>query len=204
MFYPGRFSMSTKETDANCRLQHSTNVTEVMSFLGLSNILWLFVPIFARIAVLLYLKLKKDHRLRLGQLNETETEALETLQDRLISPPILSLSRLNGRYELDSGTCDKQIVCVLLQGHPKEPEIPVRYLSRSCTMLNRHTTQSMKDVSLFYGPFYAEPVSWKISDYYPNRLWRFMKDIEQNWLDRTAGEMSTTTIGIWLLLCSSD
>lgn len=99
-------------------------MTELKSFLGVCNLFRRFVPNFARIAALLNRKSEKGPTFHFGKLNETKIEALETLQYRLLSPPILALLRPNGRYTLDTDVCDKQAECVLLQEEPKDQQYP--------------------------------------------------------------------------------
>lgn len=128
---PGRLAILTKATGAIQRLQHPMNVTDLKSFLGLCNEFCRFVPNFASITAPLNSTLEKDQPLHFKVLNETGIEALETLQQLLFSPPILSLLRPNARYMFDTDACDKKIVWVLLQENPKEPRKPEIYCSSS-------------------------------------------------------------------------
>lgn len=53
-------------------------------------------------------------------------EALATLQDKLLSTPVLTLPRSKGQMTLDSGAGDKEVGCVLMQYQPagtKKPPI---------------------------------------------------------------------------------
>lgn len=57
---------------------------------------------FEGIVALLSFKVGIDQAFHFGRLMETEGEALETLEHPLLSPPILSLSKRNARYTLDT------------------------------------------------------------------------------------------------------
>lgn len=106
---PYRLGISTKATNSFHRLQHTTVVTELKSFLALCNVLRRFVASFARIAAALNFRLKKTSALYFGRLNKTEIEALESLQHRLLPPLILLLPRTSRRYTLLTDAFDKQV-----------------------------------------------------------------------------------------------
>lgn len=55
------------------------------------------------------------------------------MKDSLISTLVLALPRSEGKYTLDSGTCDKQIDCVLLKEQQDGNNRPVGYWSRTLT-----------------------------------------------------------------------
>lgn len=76
-------------------------------------------------------KLGKGQSFHFGYLNETEFEAMETLQQRLPSQPIWALSRPNGRYTLDIDACNNQVGCFLLQEQPGRAAKPVGYWSHA-------------------------------------------------------------------------
>lgn len=61
--------------------------------MGLWNVFRRFVPKFARIAAPLNEKLRKDQLGQFGALSDNEKEAMTELQNRLISPPVLTLPR---------------------------------------------------------------------------------------------------------------
>lgn len=56
---PGRFQVSTRTIVAICGLQYPTSMTELRSFLGLCNVLHLFLPDFARVTPPFNKKLRK-------------------------------------------------------------------------------------------------------------------------------------------------
>lgn len=84
-------------------------------FLGLGNLFERFVRMFARVAALFNCKLDKERPLHFERLEKTEIDALKTLQHQLLSLPIQSLPRPNGRFTLDMDAYDEQVGCVLLQ-----------------------------------------------------------------------------------------
>lgn len=74
------------------------------------------MPNFYRIAAPLNKKLLKDPPFTFGDLTETEVQAMRTLQEKLISPPFLTLLKRTGKYIVDTDGCEKQVGCVLLEG----------------------------------------------------------------------------------------
>lgn len=75
-------------------------------FFGLFNVFRHFIPNIARIAAFLIKKLEVDQPFYFESLSEMETNTLETLKHRLLSPRILALPRPSGRYTLDNDTHD--------------------------------------------------------------------------------------------------
>lgn len=60
-----------------------------------------------------------------------ETNALETLRHLMVSPPIVALPKMTGRYMLDTDACDKQIGWVLRQDQMDGASNPVGDWTRS-------------------------------------------------------------------------
>lgn len=97
----------------------------------------------------------KDQRLHLGRLNETEIEAFEALQHRLLLLTIMALPRLNGHYTLETDAYDKKVRCILLWEQPEGLAKPVGYRSRSLNKANRYIAQRVSSASLSYWPSYS-------------------------------------------------
>lgn len=108
---------------------------------------------FVRVAALQNKMLWKDQTTHLEMCTKDESLALRTLQEKVITPILFSLSRLETTYPLHIGACDFQVGCVVFQEQPFGPEKPIDYWSRS---LN-DTTRTM-DV-LIYCSFRITPKS---------------------------------------------
>lgn len=118
-----------KETIWTRGLQLHTEVTELKSFLGLFNEFRRSVQNFTHVAALLNCQFQIHQAFEFGRLNETVIEALETLQNGLLTPPKLVLPRQNRPKTLDTDACDKQIGGILLQSQPEGPGKLVEYWS---------------------------------------------------------------------------
>lgn len=99
---PRRLKLASHATIAIKQLQEPRNVTKLRSYLGLCSVFRRFVPNFARIAASLNRKLRKDQPKEFGTLNDDERCAMKTLQEKLISPPILVLPYAGEHYTLDT------------------------------------------------------------------------------------------------------
>lgn len=100
-------------------------------------------------------------------------ETLETLQQQLMSPPILPLPRRNERYTLDTHGCDKQVRCIILQYQPEGQAEPVGTGPVWETKMNRDTTKRIERVLQSYGPSYSwDCISKKVVVYYPKGITR--------------------------------
>lgn len=105
--------------------------------LGLCNTLRLSTPCFAFIADPLNKKLQKSQLQRFEDHTDEEKTAMHTLQEPLISPPILSLPRTKGQNIVCTNSGIKQVGAVLLQQQPEVPPKLVRYWSRSLRQARR-------------------------------------------------------------------
>lgn len=74
---------------------------------------------FTRRAAQMNNRVDMDQPFNFGRLNKMETEALDIVHYLTVSTLMMALSRLIGRYTLDSFGCDLQLVCVLGQEQPK-------------------------------------------------------------------------------------
>ena len=115
------------------------------SFLGLCNVYQRFVPNLPRISNPLNAKLWKGEAQKWGELNEDETKAFETLKEKLLNPPILTLPRIGRRYTIYTDACNVQIGCVLLIDQEDENStiMPIGYWSWSLSQAEQgyHTTE---------------------------------------------------------------
>lgn len=97
---PNRLEVSNHTADAIRELNVPTTVTELRSFLELSNMLRRFVPNFAGIVSPLFKWFKKNQDKELGTLNEEELNAFGNLKEKLISPPVLTLPKRENTIHL--------------------------------------------------------------------------------------------------------
>lgn len=93
------------------------NVTESPVLFSLCNVYRLLVSNFSQIAPITK-RLQKNQLYPFNDLTSEELDAQMTLKEKLISPPVLSLPRHEGRFIIYIDACDKRVGCVLLQ----EPE----------------------------------------------------------------------------------
>lgn len=96
--------------------------------MGFCNLSGTFILNFAGINAPLTSWFQKEQADVLVQLNDEERNAPWTLQDRLISPPILALPRSEGHYTPDTDTYDQQIGGVLLQKQNENVGSPTPYV----------------------------------------------------------------------------
>lgn len=108
-----------------------TNITELRPMRGLCNISRRFTPNLRRIAASQNRKLPIDHPTPFEKLAKDEFIALETLQQTLITPPVLSLPRSMGTSTLDNNVSHRQAGFVLLQHHPEPSGKTIGYRLRS-------------------------------------------------------------------------
>lgn len=92
---------------------------------------WQFVLNFARLAVPLNKKQRKNQPTKFRQLKKEEYSAMNVLEEALASPPILALSNSTGHMKIDTDACNKQVGCVLLQKQEDETTRPIGYWSHS-------------------------------------------------------------------------
>lgn len=76
---------------------------------------------------------------------------MKSLQEKLIAPLLLDLSRLNGKYTVDTDDFDKIVVCVLLQEPLEGPNWPIGYWSRSVHIAERsYDTKNLESLDVVW------------------------------------------------------
>lgn len=85
------------------------------SFFGLCNVFRRFVPNFSRIAALLNKKFRMKEPGQFQTRTAPEKNTVEQLKFQLASPIVLGLLQADGHLTIDTGTCDTQPECVLLE-----------------------------------------------------------------------------------------
>lgn len=94
------------------KLEHPTTHSELCSFHGLCDVFRRFVLIFAYLVAPLDNKSGKERPKQLGPLDEKESVAAVPIKEALLSTPVLTLPRIEGRHVLNTNVCQKQIGCV--------------------------------------------------------------------------------------------
>lgn len=94
---PQKLESSTRTRDAITQAKPPTTQTRIRSFTGLSNVFRRLVTNFTRIATPVNRKLEKSQPFNFETLTDTKYASFEELEQRLVSPTILSLSEKDGQ-----------------------------------------------------------------------------------------------------------
>lgn len=105
--------------------------TQLQSFLELKNYSRRFVPNFARLAVLLILKLRNNEPFYCFNLHYRNTVVMVFLQTSLTTPPVLFRLRAELNLTVDTNAFNKHIRCVMLQKQLYCTTTSIGYWSRS-------------------------------------------------------------------------
>jgi RNase H-like domain found in reverse transcriptase len=124
---PGKLAAAEKNTAALRNAPVHKTQTELCSFLGLCNVYRRFVPRFAAVAAPLTRLLGKGTSPQLGVFSAQQIDAFNTLRDKLLSPPVLTLPRATGKLWLDTDASDGQLRTCLLQEQPDGQTLPLGY-----------------------------------------------------------------------------
>lgn len=104
------------------------------NFFDLWNVFRRSFPNFARIHSPLSTRVKKTQGKDLESFEENELWTLDSLKEKLISPPLLSFPKQNGDYTSNTHIRDKQTGRVVLQDKSDcKTARPIGYLSRTVT-----------------------------------------------------------------------
>lgn len=106
---PSRLEISQNTTDATRGLKNPTIITDLESFSGLCNVFRRFVQIFARIATPLTAKLRKYQPAKICSLCDVEKKARTGLKEKLVSPPIFAMPKLDWQYNIYSDSQDRKV-----------------------------------------------------------------------------------------------
>lgn len=185
-------------TNAVRELQHTTNLTELKSFLGLSRVFKVFVQNSGCIPLLLNCELERARPFHFGLRDESVMKPLVALQHQLLSPTILLLQRPNRRCTINTDVLEKQVSFVSLQENTKRPTKPRGTSDSRGKMLKTHMTQGIENIKLSYGSSYYWGCISKdlklLSEWdatHSNVYWNYC-------CDRKTSQMALTTIRVWL------
>lgn len=122
-----------------------TTQTELLFFLGQSNVVRKFEPNAVCLAAQLNKVLKKNQPKSLGPLNEKESAADLSLSEDVISPLVLTLGIDKGPYTLKVNVSYKQLGCELLHEVEDGRNRPVRYWPRSLNDKEGQLTTTLRE-----------------------------------------------------------
>jgi hypothetical protein len=88
--------------------------------------------------------LGKGERPELGILTDEQLTAFNTLSEKLIHPPVLTLAKEEGRFVLDTDASAEQIGRCLFQEQVSGPKLPLGYWSRSLNLAERKYSTTEK------------------------------------------------------------
>lgn len=125
---PGKLSVSAKTTEAVKAFMYPNRVSKLRSFLRACDVYQRFVPNFARPASSLNKKFKERDPLQFD-INREDLKAVDVLDKKLTTPPVLALSGSNGQYIIDTDAHDTQVGFVLLQEQKVKILKPISYCS---------------------------------------------------------------------------
>ena len=128
---PGRVAVNEKNTKALRLLAYPRTQTELKSFLGMCGVYRRFVKDFAALAKPLTRLTSTKLASELGAPTSEQLRAFNALREKLLSPPVLALARLEGDFILDVDASYRQLGCSLLQRQPDGEYHPVGYYSRA-------------------------------------------------------------------------
>lgn len=124
------------------------SVRDVQSFLGMCSYFRKFVEHFSVIAKPLYDMTKKDANFRFG---EEEQRVFETLKNRLIEAPILSIYSPQDETELHCDASATGFGAILLQKKADRKLHPVFYFSKRTTEVeSRYHSYELETLSIIY------------------------------------------------------
>ena len=144
---PGKLEMALRSKSAFADVTFPQSLTQLRSFLGACNVYRRFVQDFSKIARPLTLLTRKDAKPDWANPNADETNAFETLKQRLVSPPILSLPRPDAPYVVDTDASAYQLGCTLLQPSNDNENVlmPVGYWSYALNEAERNYSATERE-----------------------------------------------------------
>ncbi|KAI3412628.1 Hydrolase_4 domain-containing protein [Psidium guajava] len=135
----GRVRMDPAKIESIVGWEPPTKVTELRSFLGLTNYYRRFVKGYSSITAPLTDMLKKD---KTWEWTERCQGAFERLKKAMTEEPVLALPDCSKPYEVETDASDFAIGCVIMQdGHP------VAYESRKLNETERRYTVQEKEMT---------------------------------------------------------
>lgn len=115
VIYPDKLAVANRTLDLVAGMKPPRTVSDLRSFLGLSNVYCRFVPDFSRTAGPFTAMLRKGEPARFVQLSDAARAAFVALKDMLVSTPVLDSLRHGRTYVLDTDACNSQVGCVLMK-----------------------------------------------------------------------------------------
>lgn len=123
---PGKLKVAKATTEAIDLQSYQEDVSQMRSLLRLCVVNRHFVPGFAKNAATLNRKLKKGKPSQFVS-DDRQHKAIDELKLRVVYPPVLALTRTNGKYMEDTNASDSQIGCVFLKEQENKVLKPICY-----------------------------------------------------------------------------
>lgn len=82
---------------------------------------------FARVAPPLNKKLRKYQPLKVGWINDNEASHLDSFKSMRVHPPVMTLSRREVRFRVDTDAFEKKFGSVFVHRKPYGMKKPIRY-----------------------------------------------------------------------------
>ena len=123
----GKVRPSTKKTESVKRFPTPTSVKAIQRFVGLANYYRRFIPNFSRIAEPLTRLTRKD---RVFEWNIEQQTAFDTLKDKLINPPVITIYRPDRPVILHTDASTVGIGSILMQPDEDGRNQVIAYYSR--------------------------------------------------------------------------
>jgi len=128
---PGRLSVNVKNLKAIKKASFPQTQTQLRSFLGMCYVYRRFTVDFSQTTKPLNNVNSVMLPKRLSPPTPEEQNAVDKLREQLCHPPILAISRTEGKYIIDVDAKHDQLGCCLLQQQPDGMYLPVGYVSQS-------------------------------------------------------------------------
>ena len=140
------------------------NTHDVQKFLGLCSYFRKFIEGFSNIAKPLYDLLRKNATFKFSEL---ELQSFETLKEKLISAPVLSIYNLNDETELHCDARKVGLGAVLLQRKADKQLHPIFYFSkRTSDYETRYRSFELETLAIVYAlrrfKVYLQGIKFKI------------------------------------------
>jgi RNase H-like domain found in reverse transcriptase/Integrase zinc binding domain len=158
MIGPGTLSVSEKNTRALRTAKPPSTQTELRSFIDLCNVYRRFVSGFAKIAAPLNALIRKGESPKLCELSEAQLLAFETLREKSLNPPVLTLPKAEGQFTLYTDASSNQIGCCLYQDQPDGMKHPLGFWSRGLTSAEKtYSTTETECLAIAWAILHLRP-----------------------------------------------
>ena len=145
---PGKLSVAVDNSKAFAKAVFTRTVTQLRSFLGAANVYRRFMEKYSNIARTLNSMLRKYAEPGWENPTKEQTKAFETLETRLISPPILALPKAGRPCMIETDASAYQLSTTLLQRQDEDKPngwVPIGYWSKTLTDTERNYSTTERE-----------------------------------------------------------